>query len=96
MCLYMRVGGCIYVCFVCIYIYIYVCVCGVYVYVYWCVCEGMYVSVCMYVHLSMLGGSCCFRGTGCRSAAMAAPLASLVRCEAELHGYGTSPLKEGG
>ena len=37
-------------------------------------------------------------GTGCRSATMAEPLASsgLARCEAVLHGYGTSPLEEGG
>ena len=46
----------------------------------------------------MVGGLCCFRGTGYTSAAMAAPLASSapVRNEAVLHGYGTSPLEGGG
>ena len=45
-----------------------------------------------------MGGSCCFRGTGCRSAAVTPPLASsgLVRCEAVLHSYGTNPLEGGG
>ena len=42
-----------------------------------------------------MGGLCCFSGTCCRSAAMAAPLASSgpVRCKAVLHGYGTSQLE---
>ena len=36
-----------------------------------------------------------FRSTGCRSAAMVAPLASngLATCEDVLHGYGKSPLE---
>ena len=44
-----------------------------------------------------MGGLCHESGTGCRSAALVAPLASsgLVRCEAVLHGYGTSPLEGG-
>ena len=39
-----------------------------------------------------------FRVTGCRSAALAVPLASngLARCEAVLHGYGTSPFAGSG
>ena len=41
----------------------------------------------------MMGGLCRFHVTGCRSAPMAAPLASsaLSRCEAVFHSYGTSP-----
>ena len=39
-----------------------------------------------------------FAATGCRSAAMAAPLtiSGSARCEAVLHGYGTIPLEGGG
>ena len=50
----------------------------------------------MYVY--MMGSLCHFRGTGFRSAALVAPLASngLARCEAMLHGYGTTPLEKGG
>ena len=46
----------------------------------------------------MMGGLCCFCRTGCRSVTIAAPLASsgLARCEAVLHGYGTTPLEGGG
>ena len=45
-----------------------------------------------------MGGLCRFCGTGCKSAAMVAPLASSgpVRGEAVLHSYGTSPLEGGG
>ena len=45
----------------------------------------------------MMGGSCRFCCTGCRSAAMATPLTSsgLAKCEAVLHSYGTSPLDRG-
>ena len=45
----------------------------------------------------MMDGSCCFCGTGCRSEAMATPLASSdpARCEAVLHGYETRPLEGG-
>ena len=41
----------------------------------------------------MMGGSFCFRGTGCRSAAMAASFTATSgpgRCEAVLHSCGTS------
>ena len=43
----------------------------------------------------MMGGLCCFRGTGCRSAAMVASLASSgpVRCKVVRHSYGTSLLE---
>ena len=45
--------------------------------------------------ISMTGALCRFCGTGCRSAAMVASLASsgLTRYEAVHHGYGTSPLE---
>ena len=40
-------------------------------------------------YVCMMGGLCSFRGRGCRSAAMVAPLASSgpVRCETVIHGY---------
>ena len=49
----------------------------------------------VFLYVCMMGGLCRFHGTGCRSAAMAAPLASSgpARCKAVLHGYGTSPLE---
>ena len=49
------------------------------------------------MYVCMMGGLCRFRGTGCKSAAMAAPLASsgLAKGEAVLLGYGTSPLERG-
>ena len=47
-----------------------------------------------FVTVCVMGGSCRFNATGCRFAAMVAPLASsgLERCEAVLHGYETSLL----
>ena len=58
-------------------------------------------NVCMYVCMYlciMMGGLCRFRSTGYRSVVMAAPPASsgVMRCEAVLHGFGTSPLERGG
>ena len=46
----------------------------------------------------MMGGLCCFYGTGCRPAAMAAPLASssLARSAVVFYSYGTSLLEGGG
>ena len=51
----------------------------------------------IYIYQCVTGRSCHFCGTGCRSAALAAPLASSgpVRCEAVLHSYETSPLEGG-
>ena len=57
------------------------------------ICVAFRQSECLRV--CMMGGLCRFHSTGCRSAAMAAPLASSgsARCEAVLHSYGTSLLE---